>query len=84
MVHPGKLKFLLYVVHDVIGGQNGKEHKKSSTNVNGQSDSDSEENSNESQNESENSKEEEEESKSKGNEDSSIYSKKSKNSSENK
>ena len=84
MVHPGKLKFLLYVVHDVIGGQNGKEHKKSSTNVNGQNESDSEEESNESQNESENSKEEEEESKSKGNEDSSIYSKKSKNSSENK
>ena len=28
MIHPGKLKLLLYVVHDILGGQNGKDHKK--------------------------------------------------------
>ena len=32
MVHPGKIKFLLYVVHDVLGRQNGKDQKKSSNN----------------------------------------------------
>ena len=36
MVHPGKLKFLLYDVHDILGGQNGKDHKKSGNNINGQ------------------------------------------------
>ena len=81
MVHPGKLKFLLYVVHDVLGGLNGKEHKKNNNNINGQNSS-SDDSDNESQNESESVVEEEE---NKGNEigENSIYSKKSKVSSEN-
>ena len=81
MVHPGKLKFLLYVVHDILGGQNGKEHKKSSNNINGQNSSKSDsESENESENESKNSNEEDNKSKEIG--DSSMYSKKSKVSSE--
>ena len=84
MVHPGKIKFLLYVVHDVLGRQNGKDQKKSSNNINGQSESKSDESDNESKEESENSGEEEEDEKKKEKDvdDSSMYSKKSKISSE--
>ena len=80
MVHPGKLKFLLYVVHDVLGGQNGKDHTKINNNINGQNSdsSKSDDNENESQ-KSDNNDEEE----NKGKEfESSMYSKKSKDSSE--
>ena len=81
MVHPGKLKFLLYVVQDVLGGQNGKEHKKISNNINGQNSSKSNDSENESQNESDYNNDDEE---NKGKEfgDSSMYSQKSKLSSE--
>ena len=79
MVHPGKLKFLLYVVHDVLGGQNGKD-TKINNNINGQnSDSSKSDDENESQNKSDNNEEEDNKGKEFG---SSMYSKKSKDSSE--
>ena len=80
MVHPGKLKFLLYVVYDVLGGQNGKDQKKSSNNVNGQNSSQSNDNENSSQNDSDNNDDEDNKDKDVG--DSSMYSKRSKVSSE--
>ena len=73
LVHPGKLKFLLYVVHDILGGQNGKDHKKSGNNINGQDSSKNEEDEDEDEkNDDEDNKEDKEFG------DSSMYSKKSK------
>ena len=80
MVHPGKLKFLLYVVHDVLGGQNGKDNIKKNNKINGQnSDTSKSDDENESQNKSDNNEEEENKEKEIG---SSMYSKKSQISSE--
>ena len=73
MVHPGKLKFLLYVVFDVLGGQNGKEKKKATNNINGQNSSKSDDD-----NSSESDSINEEENKDKDFGESSMYSKKSK------
>ena len=83
MVHPGRLKFLLYVVHDILGGQNGKDHTKNNNNINGQNSNKSDGSENESQNDSDNNNnKEEEENKGKDIGDSSMYSQKSKISSE--
>ena len=80
MVHPGKWKFLLYVVSDILNS--GKDQKENNNN-NGQSSSkDDRENENEKEEKESESSEEEEENKGKDIEDSNMYSNKSKASSE--
>ena len=80
MIHNGKLKFLLYVVNDILSS--GKEHKRG-YNINGKGSGRSDsENDSDSESEESESSNEEEENKSKDLGDFSMYSKKSKISSE--